>query len=644
MVQHRYPWFKVHLVWVLAGCGPDPESSSPSTGCAAIAYVDADGDGYGDETLPLVCEGVSVGGDCDDTDPAISPDGAEVCDGSDNDCSGAADEGLLSTFYPDRDGDGFGQDGEPVEACTAPSGYIALGGDCDDADSATHSGAAEVCDGADNDCDSVVDNGFESAWHRDADGDGYGSDDDTVESCSAPSGYVASGGDCDDADATISPGAEDALGEDVDCTPGVSLELVDLALLGEDKWSYAGLSVSIADDLDGDGLDEVLVGSYSLGEVYLFTGEVLSTATGDLFLREAQATFSDDGGDESFGRTARGVGDMDGDGISEIAIGAPELDGVGAVCLISGAALEEAPRCLPGVVSGGNVGVSLDSAGDVNGDGLADLITGSWRASSERGQAYLLFGGGSATSMDDADVTLSGVWSTDRAGVTIAGAGDVDGDGLDDVLVGASGGAPGGAVYLVLADSLTSDLSLGDADYRLDGREADDEAGRAISGAGDVDGDGLDDVLVGASRQDAGRWRGEAYLVAGGDLGADSIISLDDAAFRFFGSQAEDEVGSAVASAGDVDGDGAPDILIGARGSDSGYDDSQAYLLLNAELPAPGAYELSLMQHRFNAESVGAWVGGSLAGGGDLNGDGLDDFVIGAYGGAGAVYVVRSGW
>ncbi len=174
-----------------------------------VVILDADGDGISAEE-----------GDCDDEDATVAPGAMEICDGQDNDCDGEADEGVTTTFYADDDGDGHGDDATVVADCQAPSGYIPVGGDCDDTEATTHPYAEEVCDGVDNDCDGAVDADDDSlsadsqgVYYTDADGDGYGDDDATIAACEPPEGAVSVGGDCDDTDTAYHPGADES-----DCT------------------------------------------------------------------------------------------------------------------------------------------------------------------------------------------------------------------------------------------------------------------------------------------------------------------------------------------------------------------------------------------------------------------------------------------
>ena len=209
-------------------------------------YGDGDGDGYGNEALAVqACEApdgfVADSTDCDDGDSSAWPDNPELCDEVDNDCNGVVDEDVLETFYRDADGDGYGDATTQAQACTAPSGFSSDATDCDDLDSDNWPGNTEVCDGADNDCDSDVDEGVTSSWYLDVDGDGYGTTSSEVEDCSAPSSaYSSVGGDCDDGDSAYNPGATPGCdGEDYDCDGSVDNDgdgdgYADLACGGDD--------------------------------------------------------------------------------------------------------------------------------------------------------------------------------------------------------------------------------------------------------------------------------------------------------------------------------------------------------------------------------------------------------------------------
>ncbi len=200
-----------------------------SGGVTASYFADGDGDGFGAGSAVEFCGVPPLGyvgnaSDCDDTDANTHPDASEVCDGADTDCNGTADDGLpTSTWYSDGDGDGFGAEGGAgQDFCADPgAGFAPDATDCDDADSATHPEAVELCDGVDNDCDTMVDDNLtDLAWYVDVDGDGEG--DVTLApifDCDDPgAGYADNALDCDDDDAAVFSGAAEACNElDDDC-------------------------------------------------------------------------------------------------------------------------------------------------------------------------------------------------------------------------------------------------------------------------------------------------------------------------------------------------------------------------------------------------------------------------------------------
>ena len=213
---------------VFPGAPEDPNSTGYGDG------IDNDCDGTVDEsTLRYDDDGdgyAETEGDCDDQDPTLSPGAPETCDGVDNDCDGSVDNHPESgnTYYLDEDGDGYGATASYVVACAPPAGYVTDGSDCNDTQASIHPGATEICDDRDNDCDGTVDEEVTTTWYLDRDGDGYGDDSASTQSCALPSPYYSGeGGDCDDLKPSIHPGANEVCdGVDQDCDGTVDEDLL----------------------------------------------------------------------------------------------------------------------------------------------------------------------------------------------------------------------------------------------------------------------------------------------------------------------------------------------------------------------------------------------------------------------------------
>ncbi len=219
------------------GVVDEPDASDADTW-----FADRDGDGFGDlDRTTTACAQpsghVADSSDCDDASAAVNPGAVELCNGVDDDCDGVTDEGDASdapTWYADSDGDGYGDPAASAAACSAPSGYLLDATDCNDASAAVNPGAVELCNGVDDDCDGVTDEGDASdalTWYADADLDGYGDPDASASACSEPSGYTSDATDCDDSDGTVNPAeTEICNGIDDDCD-GSTDEGADDALL-----------------------------------------------------------------------------------------------------------------------------------------------------------------------------------------------------------------------------------------------------------------------------------------------------------------------------------------------------------------------------------------------------------------------------
>ena len=308
-------------------------------------------------------------------------------------------------------------------------------------------------------------------------------------------------------------------------------------------------------------------------------------------------------------------------------------------------------------------GHSAASAGDVNGDGFADVLFSARNASPNgnngAGAAYLVFGkaSGFATPIFPTNLNgtngfqINGVAAQDQAGMAVASAGDVNGDGFADIIIGANGADPNGSAsgssYVIFgkASGFTAAINLsslnGSNGFRLDGVAADDRLGWSAASAGDVNGDGYADMIVSAYQADPNSRSnaGSSYVVFGNATGFASSLNLASLngsnGFRLDGVAASDQSGRSVASAGDMNGDGYDDLIIGAfTASRNGSESGSSYVFFGKASGFASAIPLSSLNgtsgFRLDGVSASGQSGTSVASAGDANGDGFADLIIGA--------------
>ena len=630
----------------------DDADSDWDSGSGVSGWTDGDGDGWGSDAAAACAFGdglVAEGGDCDDTDPTIH---------------------LGTPWYEDADGDGFGDPEASTTSCEAPAGHVQDDTDCDDTQAEVNPAATEQCDeGIDNDCDGLADDADPdvdlssgATWNVDADGDGYGDPDLTGISCALGGGFTDDATDCDDGDSSVNPGATEICndGVDNDCSgdaPGcelsgeVGLSTSGNMLVGATTYEYFGARMAMG-DWDGDGSEALVAGAEDLnlsspvlyaGAAYLFEGPL----SGLMDPGDATATLAPTSTEARahFGAVVANVGDLDGDGLDDLAAGAPGADDAGlspgGAFIYYGTAtgLSHSPGAtFFGTEDSKLFGTDLAGLADFNGDGAADLAIGAEANDYYNGAVYLFFGPvspGSARTADDADLSCLGPDAGYEVGLvaTIA-ASDHDGDGLADLLVGSPGESPSyddqGASYLLYGDPSSTgliDLST-DYDATLHGEGESTHLHLGAWGGFDADGDGYEDFAI--YEEDSGSWyfKGLVYILQGSATRRTGATRGSKVAWWTGKGDQQGGTFGVSMDAGDLNGDGHLDLVVSADHTDIGatHDAGAAFVYLGP-LTA-GSARASDADATIYGETDALALGATDTKLGDSNGDGLDDIFL----------------
>ena len=559
---------------------------------AVTYYADADTDGFGGTTLSITqCDAptgfVANGDDCDDNNLDINPDASEVCDGADNDCDGLVDDdddsvdtADFSTFYTDSDTDGYGDaTAATLDACSAPSGYADNGDDCDDTN---------------------ADLNPETIWYSDVDSDGYGSLNYTMEGCEQPSGYVATSDDCDDLNAAINPAAQEVCDGDVDndCD-------------------------GAADDAD-DSVDSVTFSTYYIDSDADGYGDSTAATLTQCTMPSGYANMGDDC-DDVEALVNPGETEVCNDGLDNDCSGdAPEcaLPAFGGTSDASASVLGGS-----GSESYGQTGMVL---GDFNGDGNTDLAVADYWGDASTNDSYANYDAGTVDfyygPLSTTDIASQGRYEgsnrSDALGYGMANAGDWTGDGADDLIVGAPGNndvaSSAGKIYLLTGTTSVLDVDSNNVGYAL-GEGTYSYFGRVATNLGDIDGSGYDSTAFGGYGTSLNYYGGA--LTVGNSSGSVATAIYGEY-YDYLGYN------DRVAGAGDMDGDGYDDWV--ASGCYSSSCNSISY---SGKIWAfYGASSVSWMstsnaEATINGTASYEYLGYTLAGGSDVDGDGYDDFV-----------------
>lgn len=474
----------------------------------------------------------------------------------------------------------------------------------------------------------------------------------------------------DDDDSAAIDDDDSATADDDDATPPAPWPTLE-----EARITFVGGSADLGavmetGDFDQDGVPDVVLGvpedpvDDASGRVYIFFGSSLRAAAvgAELDVSEADAIIT---GEVVGGKVgiSLAVGDLNGDGADDLAVGA---DAIPETYIFEAAQIAVGGEILPSTAGfrvTDQVAECVRWMGDVDGDGSSELIisnTVNSTAGNVAGRSYLISG---EALLATGDVSAFAAWADfpgagpgESSGCESGPAGDLDGDGLAEIMIGTQGNSQGGGpnagkVSLFGGATLVANeggtTALASADVIFLGEAGDDRLGSDVRSIGDIDDDGVPDFVLSSRNNDDGASNaGKTYIVRGSQVtfGQSYIVSASPA---LLGEAETDRSGSSVAAMGDVDGDGVPDIAIGAPRNDAlGEDAGTVYIASGALVANGGAFPIAFAGGLVRGVGVEDRFGDEVVGLGDLDGDGLGDLLAGAPGhnAPGKAYILLSPW
>jgi len=389
------------------------------------------------------------------------------------------------------------------------------------------------------------------------------------------------------------------------------INTANVTMTGEAIDNQFGNSVSAAGDVNGDGYSDVIVGAYNAWKAYIFYGGASMNNIADVTIAHPTDTY--------FGWSVSTAGDLNGDGYSDVIVGTWVPNGLNGKAYIyyGGDSMNSiVDVTMVGETTSNyfNFGRSVSEAGDVNNDGYSDVIIGANGYNGNTGRAFIFYGG---TAMDTtADVTMNGEAPGNYFGWSVSTAGDVNNDGFSDVIVGAyrDNGNRGRAYIFYGGVNMDST-----ADVTMIGEASGLSFGVSVSDAGDVNGDLYSDVIVGGYAY-AGS-TGRAYIFYGGsNMNNTADVTMTGEA------AGQTNFGWSVSRAGDVNRDGYSDVIVGAHTYliNNTFDIGRAYIY-HGGISMNNAADVTM-----TGEATNNWFGYSVSAAGDVNGDSIPDFIIGA--------------